>query len=543
MNPQKIEEMIWKIKFPHKLILDLLSTDYLSLSNIGLNIDSRRKAIKNSFQNVGFNGKSWSEYIQDEVSEVTNMTQNIFRSFGHYVQNFDKEDNKVIKTYQFEIKPNSKHYNFRWYKKDSKTILVDLCLKYFKEFPTLREERKSFEKIANYVEELSISGLIFYLADIKNAWWCLRMNKVDIDKYGYGVNYRGTTYLGHALQDEDVEFLADIKTYLETLEAKCLTIVYETINRLFKQDTKIIMQCFEDIYLLLDKVYECKHSYIMKEHIQQYAIGNDDNEHIEELSNIYSFDSHRGVNLADIVSIMRPKYSENFELNFLRMVCSSYTDQTSNQYALSTLIEKLEKIKKLAIFRTKSASDMLEWLLEFKTYQGEQTYIDIRRHVTTRMGMPIFIRSLLGLFSSYQTNFFTLRHAFRTMQTDYEPYIFIKEESLQPFFMMKLEHYDFLINYHDKQVTSEKEFFEEKPTEEKSVEKKYFFETVQAQADDPIYQNQQIVIMTGMPSPQKPPILDEDYKNDPSWMEDKKRFKTPSEEMLETTEKYGHLLD
>jgi len=261
MNPQKIEEMIWKIKFPHKLILDLLSTDYLSLSNIGLNIDSRRKAIKNSFQNVGFNGKSWSGYIQDEVSEVTNMTQNIFRSFGHYVQNFDKEDNKVIKTYQFEIKPNSKHYNFRWYKKDSKTILVDLCLKYFKEFPTLREERKSFEKIANYVEELSISGLIFYLADIKNAWWCLRMNKVDIDKYGYGVNYRGTTYLGHALQDEDVEFLADIKTYLETLEAKCLTIVYETINRLFKQDTKIIMQCFEDIYLLLDKVYECKHSY------------------------------------------------------------------------------------------------------------------------------------------------------------------------------------------------------------------------------------------------------------------------------------------
>jgi len=81
----------------------------------------------------------------------------------------------------------------------------------------------------------------------------------------------------------------------------------------------------------------------------------------------------------------------------------------------------------------------------------------------------------------------------------------------------------------------------EEAIEEKPIKKKYFFEEVTAQADDPIYQKQQIVIMQGMPSQQKSQSLDESYKNDPRWMEDKKRFKTPSEEMLETTEKYGHL--
>jgi len=83
----------------------------------------------------------------------------------------------------------------------------------------------------------------------------------------------------------------------------------------------------------------------------------------------------------------------------------------------------------------------------------------------------------------------------------------------------------------------------EEAIEEKPIKKKYFFEEVTAQADDPIYQKQQIVIMQGMPSQQKSPSLDESYKNDPRWMEDKKRFKTASEVGLEAQEKYGHLLD
>ena len=73
------------------------------------------------------------------------------------------------------------------------------------------------------------------------------------------------------------------------------------------------------------------------------------------------------------------------------------------------------------------------------------------------------------------------------------------------------------------------------------MSKKYFFEEVVAQADDPIYQNQQIVIMSGV-GPTKPKNSDEDDKNDPRWMEDEKRFKTPSEEMEENMELHSQIL-
>lgn len=68
------------------------------------------------------------------------------------------------------------------------------------------------------------------------------------------------------------------------------------------------------------------------------------------------------------------------------------------------------------------------------------------------------------------------------------------------------------------------------------MSEKVFFTRVKAQPDDPIYQNPQIVIMSGV-GPTKPKSSDEDYKNDPDWMEDKKRFKTPSEKLLETMER------
>lgn len=68
-------------------------------------------------------------------------------------------------------------------------------------------------------------------------------------------------------------------------------------------------------------------------------------------------------------------------------------------------------------------------------------------------------------------------------------------------------------------------------------------EFVQAQADDPIYQ--QGIIGVGMTRPKdlskESTNLDDDYKSDPDWMEDKKRFKTPSEKMAEGLEKYSHI--
>jgi len=84
------------------------------------------------------------------------------------------------------------------------------------------------------------------------------------------------------------------------------------------------------------------------------------------------------------------------------------------------------------------------------------------------------------------------------------------------------------------------EAFEEKPARDN---KKIILKERQAQADDPIYQ--QGIIGVGITRPKdlatESKTLDESYKNDPSWMEDKKRFKTPSEEGIESEEKYGHL--
>ena len=67
---------------------------------------------------------------------------------------------------------------------------------------------------------------------------------------------------------------------------------------------------------------------------------------------------------------------------------------------------------------------------------------------------------------------------------------------------------------------------------------------VEAKADDPIYQ--QGIIGVGITRPKDLPTesktLDEDYKNDPDWMEDKKRFKTPSKKMQETMEEFSKLV-
>ena len=70
------------------------------------------------------------------------------------------------------------------------------------------------------------------------------------------------------------------------------------------------------------------------------------------------------------------------------------------------------------------------------------------------------------------------------------------------------------------------------------------WEVVEAKADDKIYQ--QGIVGFGVTQPKDlskaSKTLDEDYKRDPDWMEDKKRFKTPSEKMQETMEEFSKLV-